>query len=90
MIDFTYNPIISADYKSPRERTSLQSLSLGVSFIFYIILTGLEPVAELSKFGDCKEQQIWEKQSDGLFRRMFYLLSVCETKSKYVLKLPIT
>ena len=29
MIDFTYNPIIPADYKSPRERTSLRSLSLG-------------------------------------------------------------
>ena len=29
MIDFTYNPIIPADYKSQRERTSLRSLSLG-------------------------------------------------------------
>ena len=28
MIDFTYNPIIPADYKSKRERTSLRSLSL--------------------------------------------------------------
>ena len=28
MIDLTYNPIIPADYKSRRERTSLRSLSL--------------------------------------------------------------
>ena len=28
MIDFTYNPIIPADYKSQRERPSLRSLSL--------------------------------------------------------------
>ena len=27
MIDFTYNPIIPADYKSQRERTSSRSLS---------------------------------------------------------------
>jgi len=33
-------------------------------------LKRLEPAAELSKFGDCKEQQIWEKQSGGLFRRI--------------------
>ena len=29
---FTYNSIILADYKSPRERTSLRSLSLGCTF----------------------------------------------------------
>ena len=34
MIDFTYNPIISADYKSQRERTSLRSLSFVIGFYF--------------------------------------------------------
>ena len=34
MIDFTHNPIIPADYKSPRERTSLRSLSLVRLFSF--------------------------------------------------------
>ena len=32
MIDFAYNPIIPADYKSQRERTSSRSLSLGRPF----------------------------------------------------------
>lgn len=36
MIDFTYNPITPADYKSPRERTSLRSLPLG-GFFFCIL-----------------------------------------------------
>ena len=35
MIDFTYNPIIPADYKSRRERTSLRSLSLAFAFSAY-------------------------------------------------------
>jgi hypothetical protein len=39
-------------------------------FFCYSKLKRLEPAAELSKFGDCKEQQIWEKQSGGLFRRI--------------------
>ena len=34
MIDFTYNPIIPADYKSHGKRTSLRSLSLR-SDVFY-------------------------------------------------------
>ena len=36
MIDFTYDPIIPADYKSQRERTSLRSLSLGTVLAFYV------------------------------------------------------
>ena len=36
MIDSTYNPIIPADYKSQRERTSLRSLSLGTVLAFYV------------------------------------------------------
>ena len=32
MIDFTYNPIIPADYKSHGKRTSLRSLSLRGTF----------------------------------------------------------
>ena len=40
MIDFTYNPIIPADYKSPRERTSLRSLSP----VSYTHLVGLKTV----------------------------------------------
>ena len=32
-LSFSYNPIISADCKSQRERTSLRSLSIQVSFI---------------------------------------------------------
>ena len=39
MIDFTYNPIIPADYKSPRERTSLRSLSLYWPFFIGNLLT---------------------------------------------------
>ena len=39
MIDFTYNPIIPADYKSQRERTSLRSLSLlGYLFLYKRVL----------------------------------------------------
>lgn len=38
MIDFTYNPITPADYKSPRERTSLRSLPLGGVLFLHITL----------------------------------------------------
>ena len=39
-------------------------------FFYLLVCTGLGPAAELSKFGDYKEQQIWEKRSGGLFRRI--------------------
>ena len=35
---------------------------------FYAVHNGFEPPTEGSKFGEHREQQIWEKQSGGLFR----------------------
>ena len=42
-----------------------------VSFLFLCKCMWVEPVTRYSKFGDGTEQQIWEKQSGGLFRSIF-------------------
>ena len=55
MINFTYNPIIPADYKSQRERTSLRSLSLlGYLFLYKRVLPDSNGFVSSLRFGRCK------------------------------------
>ena len=43
---------------------------------FYAMHNGFEPPTEGSKFGEHREQQIWEKQSGGLFRSDCAILGI--------------
>ena len=43
---------------------------------FYAMHNGFEPTTGGSKFGEHREQQIWEKQSGGLFRSECAILGI--------------
>ena len=54
---------------SPTSATTKTDAKRCLFFIIYLDSKfGLEPTTRRSKFGECNEQQIWEKQSGGLFR----------------------
>ena len=52
-------------------------------FIMFV-LNGLEPASGGSKFGDPGEQQIWKKQSGGLFRSNCISLESCPAYQKAI------